>query len=86
MEQRQDTAVRPADIHPVEHSRVEVRGIDVVHLTHRDPRYWQGEFVWLGVEGEGRTLTPAQARELAAALTKAADAADARQQSAEVAL
>lgn len=82
MEQGQDTAAKATDTYPLEHSRVEVRGIDVVHTTHRDPRYWQGEFVWVGVGGEGRLLTPAQARDIAAAIVKAAVAAEAREQAA----
>lgn len=82
---RQQTQAAAAATYPVEHSRIEVRGFAVVDTTHRDPRYWQGEFVWVGVDGEGRTLSPAEARELASAITKAADAAAARRQAAQVA-
>lgn len=75
----------PADISPIQHSHVEVHDFTVSDTTHRDPAYWRGEFVSVNYQGEGRVLSPADARALAEAILAAANAAAARQQAAEVA-
>lgn len=75
-----------AGLHPLEHSRAEVQGFNVIEVTHRDPKYWTGHTVFVGYGAEGRTLSPPQARELAEIILKAANAAAARQQAAEVPL
>lgn len=84
---QQETAAAPAtDTHPLEHSRAEVQGFNVIEVTHRDPKYWTGHSVFVGYGAEGRTLSPPQARKLADTILKAANAAVARQQAAEVPL
>lgn len=81
-----DQATTSGDTRPVEHSTVELHGFSVIDVTHRDPKYWTGEYVWIDFNGDGRGLTPAQARALAEAILAAANAAAAREQAAEVAL
>jgi hypothetical protein len=61
------------ELHPVEHSRVDVCGFEVIDCTHLSVN-----LIWVGSYGEGRWLTPAQARELADKILSAATAASAR--------
>ena len=83
---KQNNSAASTDTHPIEHSRAEAHGFNVIDVTHRDPKYWTGEYVWIDFGGDGRGLTPAQALELADQISKAANAAAARARTAEVAL
>lgn len=56
----------------VEHKRTEVVGFDIVVSTFNDGCQKSGDLIWLGVFGEGRWLTAAEAEELAGALVNAA--------------
>ncbi|RZJ01391.1 MAG: hypothetical protein EOP39_23600 [Rubrivivax sp.] len=67
---------------PKIHSSIEVHGFTVTDTTQDTPGYWQGEFVWVGSDAEGRWLTADEARELATAIANAAAANTARQLSA----
>lgn len=62
--------------------------VDHIYIPHSDVEYFgfsitdatveSGERIWVGAGMEGRWLTSAEVRELAAVLAKVADAHDAR--------
>jgi hypothetical protein len=75
---------KSADTQRVEHARIDVLDFGITAVTHNEPGYWQGDLVWVGYGPEGRWLSVAEALELAAAITRAAQAFPVRQ-AAEVA-
>lgn len=67
-----------------EHARIEVQGFEIVDATQGGgTTFDHDDLIWIGVFGEGRWLTAAEAEELAGAIFGAAAVHRARR-SAEV--
>lgn len=69
----------------IEHSRAQSGEFQIVSSTFNDGCLKTGDLIWVGLFGEGRWLTPAEAEELAGAIFGAAAIHRARASSQAVA-